>query len=136
MRKDSNFPVKTGTAMIRKPHPPCLPTSVRHPHDVLAATDIAPQQKRAILASWASDMFAVESRPDLRLYPEADEPVSYDEIIEALKALDDSDQPHDKRYSQPCGLSSRARHRDDRGLFRRVVLGIQQVNQQSDRPFR
>ncbi|AVA24827.1 hypothetical protein [Rhizobium sp. NXC24] len=63
-----------------------------HPRDVLASPDIGKEEKRAILASWASDIFAIESIPALRLYPGADKEVSYDEIMEALKALDEDDQ--------------------------------------------
>ncbi|KPH06190.1 hypothetical protein CO657_30640 (plasmid) [Rhizobium acidisoli] len=59
-----------------------------HPRDVLTANDIGDDEKRAILASWASDIFAVESIPAVRLYPGADEAVPYDEIIEALKTFD------------------------------------------------
>ncbi len=59
-----------------------------HPRDVLAADDIGIDEKRATLASWASDIFAIESIPALRLYPGAEKAVSYDEIIEALKTLD------------------------------------------------
>ncbi|MBB3452715.1 hypothetical protein FHT86_000971 [Rhizobium sp. BK313] len=62
-----------------------------HPRDVLAA-DISDDEKRAILASWASDIFAIESIPALRLYPGTDKAVSYDEIIEALRSLDARDQ--------------------------------------------
>jgi hypothetical protein len=62
-----------------------------HPRDVLAAGDVSTGEKRAILASWASDMFAIESVPGLRLYPGMAEAVSYDEIIQALKCLDEDD---------------------------------------------
>jgi hypothetical protein len=64
---------------------------INHPRDVLVASDIGDDAKRAILASWASDLFAIESNPALRLYPGTDKAVSYDEIIEALKTLDQSD---------------------------------------------
>lgn len=63
-----------------------------HPSDVLAAEDIGKDEKRAILASWASDVFAIESMPSLRVYPGGDKAVSYDEIIEALKTLDKEDE--------------------------------------------
>ncbi|NKM16014.1 hypothetical protein GFL85_34700 [Rhizobium laguerreae] len=62
-----------------------------HPREVLAAEEIGKQEKRAILASWASDMFAIESVPALRHYPGTAEAVSYDEIIQALKYLDEDD---------------------------------------------
>jgi hypothetical protein len=94
MRKDTSFPAGAGAAAVSSLYRPCPSMEVRHPRDVLSAQGIASQEKRAILASWASDMFAVESRPDLRLYPEAEEPVSYDEIIDALKALDEDERLH------------------------------------------
>jgi len=63
-----------------------------HPQDVLAAEHIDKEEKRAILASWASDQFAIESMPILRQYPGTERAVSYDEILGALKALDDDRQ--------------------------------------------
>lgn len=59
-----------------------------HPRDVLAADHIGRDEKRAILASWASDMSAIESMPALRRYPGMEAVVTYDEILQALKALD------------------------------------------------
>ena len=64
-----------------------------HPQDVLAAEHIDKDEKRAILASWASDQFAIESMPILRHYPGTERAVSYDEILGALKALDGDGQP-------------------------------------------
>ena len=72
-----------------------------HPRDVLAAADIGNDEKRAILASWASDIFAIESIPALRLYPGTEKAVSYDEIIEALKTLDEDDERRDVQCSSP-----------------------------------
>ncbi|WP_459465284.1 hypothetical protein [Rhizobium sp. No.120] len=60
-----------------------------HPRDVLSAEHITKDHKRAILASWASDIFAIESMPGFRRFPGADHVVSYDDIIAALKSLDD-----------------------------------------------
>jgi hypothetical protein len=65
-----------------------------HPNDVLAANHLDIPEKRAILASWASDRFAVESIPALRPYPGTEMAVAYDEILNALKALD-RDQRND-----------------------------------------
>jgi hypothetical protein len=74
-----------------------------HPRDVLAAQDVDKDEKRAILASWASDQFAIESMPILRHYPGTERAVSYDEILDALKALDEDPQsPHDPA-SSPWG---------------------------------
>jgi hypothetical protein len=60
----------------------------RHPRDVLQADDIPIAEKRAILSSWASDACAVESAPALRLAPNSDCAVPYDDIIDALQELD------------------------------------------------
>ncbi|NKL03530.1 hypothetical protein [Rhizobium leguminosarum] len=51
------------------------------PNEVLAA-DISAQEKRAILASWASSV------PALRQPPGVPSPVRYVDILAALKALD------------------------------------------------
>jgi hypothetical protein len=57
------------------------------PKDVLADPDLTRQEKRAILASWASDACAVEAAPELRSPPSAPA-VRFDDIIDALKELD------------------------------------------------
>jgi hypothetical protein len=64
-----------------------------HPRDVLAAEHVGRDEKRAILASWASDISAIESMPALRRYPGMETVVTYDEILEALKALDGGGEP-------------------------------------------
>jgi hypothetical protein len=89
------------TAAISAAHLLHPATHFNHPRDVLAAADIGNAEKRAILASWASDIFAIESIPALRLYPGADKAVSYDEIIEALKALDKNDEQSGEHGSFP-----------------------------------
>lgn len=57
------------------------------PMDVVNDPDLTLYEKRAILASWASDARAVESAPSLRSGP-AGQRVSIDAILEALHALD------------------------------------------------
>jgi hypothetical protein len=92
MRKDiENTLPKQATAAISAAHLLHPAKHFNHPRDVLAAEGIGKQEKRAILASWASDIFAIESAPALRLYPGTDKAVSYDEIIQALKHLDEGD---------------------------------------------
>jgi hypothetical protein len=61
-----------------------------HPRDVLADPSLSRAEKRAILASWASDAAAVTSCPALREIPGAKRTVSFDEILEALATLDHS----------------------------------------------
>ena len=58
-----------------------------HPSEVVADPDLTLNEKRAILASWASDACAVESAPALRHAP-GRPPVGFDEVMDALRALD------------------------------------------------
>lgn len=60
----------------------------KSPKDVLAHSSIMPEVKRMVLASWASDRFAVESQPALRKPPELPHPVPIDEVLAALRELD------------------------------------------------
>ncbi len=59
-----------------------------HPRDVVADTTLSIGEKRAILASWASDAAAVASNPALRELSGSSRIVTIDEILEALSALD------------------------------------------------
>jgi len=59
----------------------------RNPMEVVNDPDMTVQEKRAILASWASDACAVEAAPDLR-QPPAAPTVRFDDIMDALKRLD------------------------------------------------
>jgi hypothetical protein len=58
-----------------------------HPSQVLADPDLTTNEKRAILASWASDACAVEAMPDLRAAPNGSK-VKFDDIMDALRQLD------------------------------------------------
>jgi hypothetical protein len=58
-----------------------------HPCQVLADSDLTIAEKRAILASWASDACAVEVAPELR-EPSPGNTVKFDEIMDALRSLD------------------------------------------------
>jgi hypothetical protein len=59
----------------------------RTPMEVVNDPDMTVQEKRAILASWASDACAVEATPELR-QPQSAKLVRFDDIIDALKCLD------------------------------------------------
>jgi hypothetical protein len=59
----------------------------RTPMEVVNDPDMTVQEKRAILASWASDACAIEAAPDLRR-PPASPIVRFDDIMDALKQLD------------------------------------------------
>jgi hypothetical protein len=51
-----------------------------HPSEVVNDADLTLNEKRAILASWASDACAVEAAPDLRARPQGST-VRFDERI-------------------------------------------------------
>jgi hypothetical protein len=58
-----------------------------HPSEVVNDPDLTLNEKRAILASWASDACAVEAAPELRRRP-GGPVVRFDDIMDALRALD------------------------------------------------
>jgi len=58
-----------------------------HPADVVNDPDLTLSEKRAILASWASDACAVETVPGLRK-PPGSAPIHFDDVIDALRELD------------------------------------------------
>jgi hypothetical protein len=60
-----------------------------HPSEVVKDPDLTLNEKRAILASWASDACAIEAVPTLRCLPGGKRPVHFDEVMDALRALDE-----------------------------------------------
>ena len=63
------------------------------PDDVLNDVKLSIDEKRVILSSWASDMYVVESQPALRQVPGIPHRLILDDILAALKQLDDEDDP-------------------------------------------
>ena len=61
---------------------------LRRPTDVVRASALSIDDKRAILAAWASDFYALDSKPALRQLPGTPDPVSIDEVRSALTELD------------------------------------------------
>ena len=57
------------------------------PSDVVNDPDLTLNEKRAILASWASDACAIEASPALRQTP-GGRVVPFDEIMDAMSDLD------------------------------------------------
>jgi hypothetical protein len=84
-----------------------------HPDQVVNDPDLTLNEKRAILASWASDACAVEAAPALRRAPGARRPVSVDDILEALCSLDRSARDGE---NTPASLRRKVRRRI---IFRR-----------------
>jgi hypothetical protein len=63
-------------------------TVFEHPKDVVGHVGLTTAEKRAILASWASDASAMASCPAMRSPAGLKKPVSIDEILAALCDLD------------------------------------------------
>jgi len=84
-----------------------------HPVDVVNDPNLTLNEKRAILASWASDACAVEAVPSLRHPPGAKRPVPFDEVMDALRALD-KEARKTGRAAGPHRVLDRTR-RDPRG---------------------
>ncbi|MBR0777899.1 hypothetical protein JQ543_05735 [Bradyrhizobium diazoefficiens] len=63
------------------------------PDDILNDRELTPPEKRIILSSWASDMFAVESCPALREIPGMGHAIRLADILAALRKLDGDDDP-------------------------------------------
>jgi hypothetical protein len=63
-------------------------TAFDHPREVVRHPDLTLAEKRAILASWASDASAIASCPSLRAPAGLKRPVTIDEILDALCDLD------------------------------------------------
>ena len=59
------------------------------PAHVMADPDLSNADKREILSSWASDMYAVESAPALRKIPGIRKPIRIYDILGALRELDE-----------------------------------------------
>jgi len=62
--------------------------SFKHPHQVLGHALLSRGEKRALLAEWASDVYAVEGRPGWRQIPGSGAIIVIDDTIDALRALD------------------------------------------------
>ena len=77
------------------------------PRDVVVDATLSIGEKRAILASWASDAAAVASSPALRELSGSQRMVTIDEIFEALSALDDT--PKGPPGGKPARLRSTSR---------------------------
>lgn len=78
-----------------------------HPRDVVAHPALTLAEKRAILASWASDASAIASCPALRAPEGLKAPISIDQILDALCALDGG--PRHPPGGKPMRLRSAAR---------------------------
>ncbi|MGX9394171.1 hypothetical protein ACWX0K_25320 (plasmid) [Nitrobacteraceae bacterium UC4446_H13] len=79
-------------------------TAFEHPRDVISHPALSLSEKRAILASWASDASAIASCPALRAPEGLKAPVTIDEILAALCELDEG--PRNSPGGKPVRLRS------------------------------
>jgi hypothetical protein len=92
-----------------------------HPSHVVNDPDLTLNEKRAILASWASDACALEAAPDLRHPPGGKQPVLFDDVMDALRTLDKqaseqgNDSAHYRRVLRRGRLEQRPRPRSGEG---------------------
>src|ERR1700758_5226090 len=87
-----------------------------HPSEVVKDPDLTLNEKRAILASWASDACAIEAVPSLRCLPDGKRPVPFDEGMDALQALDkEVQQGRDTAHARMRRRSSRGRSDEGQG---------------------
>jgi len=84
-------------------------TVFEHPRDVVSDARLTHAEKRAILASWASDASAIASCPALRAPRGLRAPVHIDDILEALCALDGNGPPRQPPGGKPMRLRSTER---------------------------
>jgi hypothetical protein len=87
-----------------------------HPSHVVNDPDLTLNEKRAVLASWASDACAIEAAPSLRHVPGGKNPVPFDDVMEALRTLD--------KQAQQGG--------DAAARYRRVLRRGRLLNKRSD----
>jgi hypothetical protein len=101
---------------------PRMGTSL-YPEDVLAHPILSADEKRAVLASWASDAHALENAPALRRLDNG-AVVALDDILRALSELDQKAHPSEansrstplarrKRLLRNLAILARRRSRDD-----------------------
>ncbi|MCP3442355.1 hypothetical protein [Bradyrhizobium sp. CCGUVB14] len=74
------------------------------PKDVVDNPVLTLAEKRAILASWASDASGIASCPSMRAPDGLKKPVSIDDILDALCTLDEG--PRTPPGGKPCRLRS------------------------------
>jgi len=83
------------------------------PADVLNDQALSPAEKRVILSSWASDIYAVESRPALRDIPGVGVPMRLSDILGALRQLDNKENaPRSSAAAVRIGGQQQAAARD------------------------
>lgn len=94
----------------------------QRPDEILNDPIMSRAEKRALLASWASDVHAVPDAPTMRRLEDGSI-VAVDEVLHALKALDERDRPTrcDSRRSEALYLFRERRRRPALRKWPRIV---------------
>ena len=106
--EDTSYNVREGWDPNDLLHPA---QAFEHPSHVIDDTDLTLNEKRAILASWASDACALEAAPHLRCAPRGKRPVLFDDVMEALRTLDKQVNDKDSARYRRALRRSRLEHR-------------------------
>jgi hypothetical protein len=85
-------------------------------------------EKRAILASWASDACAVEAVPSLRRIPDGKHLVCFDGVMDALRALDKLSRVESRAATRASDRRDRRGQDPTDGGVRGYLGGSPQMN--------
>ena len=99
----------TGSEFLANPKSRTARQAITHPDDILALPGLTATEKRAILASWASDASAVPGIPVLRQLEDGTI-ATIDDILRALKTLDGVPDEH-RENPRPLWPATYARRR-------------------------
>jgi hypothetical protein len=102
---------------------------------VMADSKLSRDEKRGILSAWASDMYAVESLPEMRMIPGHASPIRLTVILAALRKLDPDDPPPRGGLGQkvpPPGADIDARGYFSHRPRRRIAYRIDHRRDDSD----
>ncbi|WP_146606143.1 hypothetical protein [Mesorhizobium kowhaii] len=115
----------TGFEFLSKRKCKTAPQGITHPADVVGLPELSVEEKRALLASWASDACKVPGIPLLRQWDDGTI-ATIDDILRALKALDGASEdngqnrkltlwgtPYSRRRQRTWSPWPHRRRRDD-----------------------
>ncbi|WP_143748423.1 hypothetical protein [Mesorhizobium carmichaelinearum] len=88
---------------------------ITHPDDVVGLPDLSAAEKRAILASWASDACSVPEIPLLRQLEDGTIAM-IDDILRALKTLDGVSDDNRQNRNRALWGAPHARRRQNKGV--------------------
>jgi hypothetical protein len=83
----------------------------RYPHQLVRDPAMTLEEKRAILAAWASDLHAVDSLPVLRHLPGTPFPVTFSSVMAAMAELDRLSRDEDDHPPPPRATGVRPAER-------------------------